>query len=118
MASSKQLVVELKSSRETACQITGTREGLRLLAQDLSKAFDEIPDQSAVSYLQLPGWEQHTFDAYEDGFFFRVEPDIAGYLEQQRRSRSRVLPWIHGALVVIVVALALIGLRAVWLWIF
>jgi|KBSSwiStaDraftv2_1062776.scaffolds.fasta_scaffold376410_2 hypothetical protein len=114
----KKLVVELERHRETACQITGTRESLRLLAQDLSKALDEIPEQAAVSYLHLPGWEQHTFETYEDGFFFRVEPDLNVYIEQRRSSRSRILPWLHGAFGIILVALALIGLRAVWLWIF
>jgi len=112
------LVVELKSNRETACQITGTRESLRLLAQDLSKALDETPEQTVAPYLHLPGWEQHTFAAWQDGFFFRVEPDLAAYIEQRRASYSRSLPWLPGVFVVIVIAFALIGLRAVWLWIF
>jgi hypothetical protein len=112
----KHLVVELQTDRETACQITGTRESLRQLAQDLIAAVDEIPEQASVPYLHLPGWKQQTFESWQDGFFFRVEPDLAAYIKQ-RPLPKRISSWLQAVFGVLLVALVLIGLRTVWLWI-
>lgn len=115
----KQLVVELERKREAVCKIVGTRESLLLLARDLSAAAQQLPERMTSSEsIHLPGWEQQTVEAWEDGVVFRAEPDLTAYLEQRRASRSRILPWLHGSFGVTLVALALIGLRAVWLWIF
>ena len=113
----KLLVVELKTNRETACEIAGTRESLRLLAQDLSAALDEVPDQESVPYLLLPGWEQRTFESWQDGFIFRVEPDIEAYVKNRPIPR-RIGPWLQAIFGILLVALVLIGLRTVWSWIF
>ena len=113
----KQLVVELEGNRETVCKIVGTRESLLLLAGDLSKAAEELPEHMTESRrLPLPGWGQQTLEIWEDGVVFQAEPDLAAYLERCRAARSRVLPWLRGVIGVILVALALIGLRALLLW--
>src|SRR5438093_13387670 len=115
----KQLVVELQKKREAVCKIVGTRESLLLLAHDLSAAAQARPERMTSSqFVHLPGWEQNTLDAWEDGVVFEAQPDIVAYLEKRRASSSRILPLLHAAFGVILVALALIGLRAVWLWIF
>jgi len=115
----KQLVVEIEKQRETYFKIVGSRESLLLLAHDLSAAAQELPEPLTRSqHMRLAGWEQHRLEAWEAGFFFQAEPDVAAYLEKRRASRSRSLRWVHPVLGVIGVALALIGLRTVWLWIF
>ena len=115
----KQLVVEFEQAREKTCKIVGTRESLLLLARDLSAVAHELPEPMVrPQLLDLVGWEQHTLHVREDGIVFQAQPDLAPYLAQRRASRSRIWPWLRPALGAILVALALIGLRTVWFWIF
>jgi len=115
----KQLLIDIEENRETVCRIVGTKQSLLLLAQDLSVAAQQLPERVTSSQVvQLPGWEQQTLQTWEDGIIFQAEPDLAAYVQRRCASRSRLLPWLHGVLGVILIALAFIGLRTVWFWVF
>jgi hypothetical protein len=115
----RQLIVEFEHGREKTCKIVGTREGLLLLGKDLTTAAQELPEPMTRShFVHLPGWEQHTLHVSEDGVVFEAQPAIEAYLSQRRSSRSRILPWLQTVFGVLLVGLALIGLRTLWLWIF
>ncbi|MES2981348.1 MAG: hypothetical protein V4727_03460 [Verrucomicrobiota bacterium] len=119
-AISRKLVVEVISCREFACKISGTKNDLRLFAEDLIKAIEQTPDMDKDSTVNLTGWEQHTFDNYDEGFYFSVQPDIESYIaekEQKRISEKKSEIWVI-LLIIVFLAISLIGFGTVISWLF